>query len=105
MDFLQALQSADMSTVLIAAGLCLVCFLGFGLIGFVLSLLGFIGDLVGGVTNILFGLLGCGPLPGCGCVVVVIGLAGCGVMSMYVVRIVQSCGTPQAVNFCRLLGY
>ncbi len=105
MDFLQTLQSADMSTVLIAGGLCLVCFLGFGLIGFVLSLLGFIGDIVGGVTNMLFALLGCGPLPGCGCLVAVIGLAGCGVLSLYVVRVVQSCGTPQAVNFCQFLGY
>jgi hypothetical protein len=105
MDFMQIMQGVDLNTILIAGGVLVTLFLVVSVLGSVLSIFGFIGDIFGNLSNVIFALLGCGPLPGCGCLFAVLSLAGCGIVTVYIVGVVQTCGTPQAVNFCQLLGY
>lgn len=90
--------------VIVAVGACLLCVVIL-ILGLVLQVLGTIFDLIGGLFDMLFSLVNIGPIPGCGCVVVLIALVGCVGCAVYTTSIIGKCGTPEAVNFCRLLGY
>jgi hypothetical protein len=86
--------------------LCAVGFCVLGLIGsFFLNFLSIALNILGGLIGVVFEVLASGPIGWCGCIVAV-GLA-CGVVSLigYLISIIPNCGTAQAVNLCRLLGY
>jgi hypothetical protein len=87
--------------LLCAAGFCVLGLLG----SFFLNFLSITLNILSGLLGVVFEVLASGPIGWCGCLVVA-GLA-CGVISLigYIVTILPNCGTAQAVNLCRLLGY
>jgi hypothetical protein len=95
------LQHIDLSIVaLVLCGLCL----GGGALVILLNL---IGGVFGFVFNIfeLFGhILSGGPFSWCGCLLVLFGCGGCACIVAFTVSIFSTCGTPDAVRFCTLLG-
>ena len=94
------LPNIDPIILVIICGLC-----GVGLIGvLVLQLLGGVFDIIGGVFGFVFDIIGGGPVAWCGCLVAVFGCAICGGFFLLLVNIFSTCGTPDAVNFCRLIG-
>lgn len=85
--------------ILICGGMLLLL-VGIGVLSFFANIIGMIFDLIGMVVSI--GMMG--PVPGCGCVVLVI---GCGLVASigYIwLTAMGTCNTEQAMNFCRLLG-
>ncbi len=90
--------------ILIAAGCGILCIVLF-VIGTVLNALGIVFELLGGLAEFAVNLFNFGPVPGCGCVVVVGVIALCIGTVLAVNGVLQSCATPQPVNFCQLLGY
>lgn len=96
MDFL---SSIDPLWVAICCGL--LCIVGF-LALIVLPIVGGALDLLGGIFELVFGILEGGPIAWCGCLLF---LAGCGVCAgilIAVMSVLSTCDTPNAVNFCRL---
>lgn len=87
--------------VVCVGGLCAVG----GLILVVFNALGGVVQIIGGLAGLFLDVLGSGPVGWCGCFAV-LGL-GCGLVWLtgYVLSVVQTCGTAQAINLCRLLGY
>lgn len=96
MDFLQTLDPAN--TLFLAVGCAVLC--GVGLV----LLLGL--QILGSALNIFTALAGLfsDPLGGCGCVLGLLGCAGCAALSAIMAQSLATCGTPNAVNFCRLFG-
>jgi len=90
--------------ILIAAGCGIVC-IGLFVIGTVLNALGIVFELIGGLVEFAVNLFNFGPVPGCGCVVLAGAIAMCVVTALAVNSVLQTCGTPQQVNFCQLFGY
>jgi hypothetical protein len=90
--------------VLIAAGCSVICVVLF-VLGTFLNALGVVFELLGGVFEIAVNLFNMGPLPGCGCIALLLALVICVGGGLAVNSIVSSCGTAQQMNFCRLLGY
>lgn len=90
--------------ILIAAGCGILCIVLF-VIGTVLNALGIVFELLGGLAEFAINMFNFGPVPGCGCVVVVGVIALCIGTVLAVNSVLQTCGTPQQVNFCQLLGY
>ena len=96
----------DLTVLLVVCGCCL-SFLAFGsMLSFGLGIVGFVFDIISTVFNLVFGLvfgvLGSGPEGCCGCIVLLIVLLGCGGITLLIVQSLSSCGTPDAVNFCRI---
>jgi hypothetical protein len=86
--------------LLIVGGLCVLCLVGIVLsVGF--QIFGVVFNLLGGVLEFVFGIFGGSP---CGCILVIGGLIVCGGLAWLLYSGLQTCGTPQAVNFCGLLG-
>ncbi len=85
--------------VLLGVGCCLLCG-----VGLVLTVLAPVFDLLGGIVEMVVGLFGVGPVPGCGCVVVVALVASVLVVAALTMSILSTCGTPNATNFCTLFG-
>lgn len=69
------------------------------------QVVGSIFGLIGGLLEMLTGILTGGPASWCGCIVLIFGCGGLGAMAIFLFNVTQTCGTPQQVNFCRLLGY
>jgi hypothetical protein len=72
-------------------------------------------SILGPFVDIAFGILGMvvdlastlfevGPVPGCGCVVVLALIGAVVLTGAVMVSITSTCGTPQATNFCMLFG-
>ena len=89
------------SIALCLGGLCVVGFVGM----FLLQFLGGALQIVGGLIGLVLNGLGGGPIAWCGCIVVL--AIACGLLSLisYLFSVIPQCGTSQAVNLCRLLGY
>jgi len=90
-----------LTLVFICAGLCVA-----GMV--ILFIFQFLGGIFATLLSVLqFGIdiLSGGPVAWCGCLVGI--LACCGVFGgiVFFLNVARSCGTPDAVNFCRLLGY
>lgn len=101
MEFLQNLDGG--TVILLALGCGLLCVVGVALsLGF--QLVGGFLDLVGGVFAIFGGLTGGGEISCCGCIVLLGGLSVCGVGAFAIYQLTQTCGTPDAINLCRLFG-
>lgn len=82
----------------------LLCIGGFFL-GIILQVLGGLLGFVFGIVDFLLNIITGGPAAWCGCIVILGGGFLCVVMSITMVNLLSTCGTPEAVNFCRLLGY
>lgn len=101
MDINTLLDPNNVTIIFICVGLCVV-----GLI--LLFILQFVGGIFAGIMSlfeVVFQVISGGPVAWCGCLVGL--LVCCGVFGVIVAfaSIFQDCGTPNAVNFCRLLGY
>lgn len=96
------LGAIDPGIILALCGL-LCC--GGLLVGILLPILGFFGDILGlfGVVfEAFFDILSGGPLAWCGCFLVLFGCFICFGIVVTLVSVLSTCGTPDAVNFCRL---
>ncbi len=82
---------------LICSVLCVVGVVFF----FVFQFLGNVFDVVFGLFDLVINVLQGGPLAWCGCLLVILLLGACGAIALTL----TTCGTPNQVNFCRLLGY
>lgn len=101
MDIGMLFDPNNITILFICVGLCVT-----GLI--LLFILQFVGGIFAGVMSmfeIVFQVIAGGPIAWCGCLIGI--LACCGIFGVLVAgaSILQDCGTPNAVNFCRLLGY
>jgi hypothetical protein len=92
----------DTLNLLLCAG---VLCLGGGALLVVLQFLGGFIQIIGGLLGFFFELLNGGPLAWCGCLIALGGGCGLIVLVLYLVQVLPQCGTPQAINLCRLLGY
>lgn len=89
--------------LLIALGCIVLCIVGVILfIG--MQIIGGVFGIFGGVVDVVFELATAGPVPGCGCVVVVVGCMLCVGVVLAISSVLSTCGTPDAVNFCRIFG-
>lgn len=83
-----------------------VCCCGLCVLGLVFSIVAPILDMVMGVVGMLLDfastLFGAGPIPGCGCVVVLALVASILAVGALTASILSTCGTAQATNFCSL---
>lgn len=70
-----------------------------------LNALGGVLQIVGGVMGLILNVLGSGPIGWCGCLIVVGGVCGLIWLLNFVFSALPNCGTAQATNLCRLLGY
>lgn len=86
--------------------ICAVALCGLGLVGSIfLNFFSIFFDILGGLLGLVFEVLGSGPIGWCGCALI-LGL-GCGLIWLisYLLTVIPQCGTAEAVNLCRLLGY
>ncbi|MFW5708771.1 MAG: hypothetical protein ACOCX5_00990 [Chloroflexota bacterium] len=97
MEFLSNLE--PLAIVLICGGLCVGGFV----VMFLLSFVGEILELGLGVLEFFGEALLWGPLPGCGCIFVLVACGMCGALVWLAADVLATCGTPDAVNLCRLL--
>lgn len=89
--------------ILIGGGLALLCVVLF-ILGTVLQVLGTVFSLVGGLLELVVNLFNVGPIPGCGCVLVVGALGLCGLLIYAAINISATCSGPNPVNFCQFFG-
>lgn len=85
--------------VLLCCGLCIGGIVLFFIFPLVTGLL----EIVFGLFETLLDIANIGPLPGCGCIVLIAGCGLCGAVTLFVSNVLSTCGTPDAVNFCRFL--
>jgi hypothetical protein len=100
----EILQNIDPGNAAII-GLACACLCGLGFIlvtglHVVTSVLG----VLGGLFEIVFEILGGGPVAWCGCLVGVAACAGLIGLAILLVQAFSTCGTAQAINLCSLLG-
>jgi hypothetical protein len=87
----------DATTLLICGALCI----GGVVLVFLLQFLGSIFGLLFGVIDFFLGILTGGPESWCGCLVF-LGIAVlCVVVTVSMFGLLSTCGTEDAVNFCR----
>lgn len=98
------LQNVDPNLLFWGGALCALICGGLLVLGFVFQLVGSALDIVGGLFGAVLGILGGGPVSWCGCLVVLLGCGICGGFGLMLANALQTCGTPDAVNFCRLFG-
>ncbi len=91
------------SAVLLVVGCAVLCVVGFILLQ-VLQFLGGILEFLGSFLAIFFDILSGGPVSWCGCLLGLVGLAGCCVVTLLILQSLSTCGTAQASNFCTLFG-
>lgn len=90
----------NVTLLLFCAGLCVVAVVLMTALQFIGGILGFVFGLLGPLLEILAG----GPLAWLGCFFMLIACGACGLVSWAIVSGLQSCGTDQAINLCRLFG-
>jgi len=82
--------------LLIIAGLCALAVV----VMVILPIIGTLFDLIGVVGGLLTG----DPSSCCGCLLFLGLTAVCGGIAAFVLSVLSSCGTPEAVNFCSWFG-
>lgn len=98
MEFLQQIEPGTL--LLIVVGCCV----GGVVLAILLPIISAVVGLVIDLTGVFVDILGGGPSSWCGCLVGLVLCAGCALTAAFVVSVLNTCGTPQAVNFCTLLG-
>lgn len=89
--------------ILIGAGCGLTCLVLF-ILGTVLNALGFIFELVGNIIELGVNLFNLGPLPGCGCLAVVLVIASCVGGGFVLNSVIATCDTASRMAFCSWIG-
>lgn len=98
------LQSLDPDNPLILAGACaLLCVAGLALTLGMQALSGVL-ELLSSLAGMLMELLSGGPVAWCGCLALLALIVGGGIVVFLLVQGLTACGTPEAINFCALLG-
>ena len=95
----------DLSVILIACGCCIALFFLGSILSIVtigLDILSLFINIIGGIFDIISGILGGGPGGCCGCLVLIALLLSCGVLAWSLSDVLSTCNTPDAVNFCRI---
>lgn len=102
---MEILQTIDLSRLgeFVPIVLCLLCVVGL-LLGFLLQFLGIAFDVIGGILDVVFQVISGGPIAWCGCLLLIGGCGICGVFMYGVYGALQTCGTPEALNICRIFG-
>ncbi|NJL54631.1 hypothetical protein HC928_05115 [bacterium] len=94
----------EVSPLLLVCGCALLCVVGIALL-FVLQLLDVVLSVIGGVFGPFRRVSSGGGFEGfCGCIVLLVLFGGCCGLTVLTVNLVQTCGTPDAVNLCRVIG-
>lgn len=89
-----------MNDIILICGGFIVLFVVLGILSFFANIIQMVLDVVNFIMSI--GMMG--PVPGCGCLALFLG-CGCFASVAYVwLTAMNTCGTPQAMNFCRFLG-
>lgn len=102
MEIIQTIDFTNPFFVAIACSLlCVVGILGFVL----LQILGFGLSILAGLLELIVGVFTGGPIAWCGCFLMVGVVGACCILTLGIALLAPSCGTPDAVNLCRLLGY
>jgi hypothetical protein len=84
-------------------GMAVVLVLGLHFFGIIFDILGVVFGLFTGGLELGMGLVAGGPIAWCGCIVLIVVLLGCCGLVFTASGILNSCGTPDQVNFCRLI--
>lgn len=90
-------QINSTTLVLLCGGLCLFAIFAFIILPIFSSILG----VVFGVLDVFLSLFQAGPLPGCGCVMLLAGCACTGTLAFVLFDALMTCNTADPVNFCR----
>jgi hypothetical protein len=90
--------------ILIGAGCALLCVVLF-VLGMALQVIGTVFQLLGGLLEIAGEVFNFGPVPGCGCVLVLMVLGLCGGLALMLSNLSATCGTVNQIMICRLFGY
>lgn len=93
----------DLSSInpLWGMAIAVLCCVGGVLILVVLNVIGGLFGVGLGILEIGLDLFSGGPIAWCGCLVVLLGCCGCTAITIMAIRVLSTCGTPDAVNFCR----
>jgi len=102
MELLQGLDLGAGFTVVVASALC--CVVGIAVMFFMQFISGIFGFVLG-FLEIGLEIFAGGPIAWCGCFVVLGICGGCGALIFSIISVIPSCGTPNAVNLCRLIGF
>ncbi len=89
------------SPLLVICGCGLLCVIGIILL-FVLQLVDLVFDTLSIFVDLFGGIFGGGFEGCCGCIVLIFAMFGCGGAILLVLNLLQTCGTENAVNLCRL---
>lgn len=85
--------------------LCALLCVGLVILSLVMQFLDIFLGIVGAVFSLLFGVLEGGPIAWIGCLFLILGCAVCGLLVALLGSALATCGTPDAMNICRILGY
>ena len=99
-------QSVDInltSALPIILGCVCLCGLGFVLISGLHVIGGFL-HIFTSIFGVVFDVLSGGPVSWCGCLVLLVVCIGVAGFAVLVAQGLSTCGTPQAINICTLLG-
>lgn len=97
----ELLQNVDVGLVVVILGLmCVVVVVG----GFIIQAFGTVFGVVFNVFEIVGNIIQGGPVSWCGCLIGILLCGGCGIGTAVVLSLASTCGTADAVNFCRLFG-
>lgn len=103
-SILQAIQSIDLGNAALIGVVC-ACLCGvLVVLGILLQFLSGTLELVVGVFEFIFQIISGGPLAWCGCLLMILGICACAFCGILFFSAIQTCGTPDALNICRLLG-
>ncbi len=98
------LQSLDPNNPLILAGACaLLCVAGLALTLGLQALSGVL-EILSSLAGMLMEMLAGGPVAWCGCLALLALIVGGGVVAFLLVQGLTACGTPEAINFCSIIG-
>lgn len=98
------LNTSDPGNLVMLALCCALLCVGGVVLTLGLQIIGGVLDVFTSVFQLFFDILSGGPVAWCGCLLMVVGCAGSVGLAILVSQAISTCGTPQAVNFCRFLG-
>lgn len=98
------MQNIDSGTILFfAVGCVALCIIGIGVL-FSLQIFSGIVAMLSGLLQGFGTILSGGPLAWCGCILLFVICGATAVVGIWLVSILSTCGTADAVNICQLFG-